>query len=171
MATTTTAPKLTDLQASFVRTLTPVLAGGLTAVGVKHGTDVSPQLLSGLITGWYTIGRLGEHTVNRRFGWMLGYAKKPEYRKPGAAPAQPSTEAVETVEAVEAAAVDAGLGRVRIGDAVLDGVQDLRWTRPERGPATLTVTLACPAIALDGATQEPGLAAVPDQARGVALPR
>jgi hypothetical protein len=168
MATTTTAPKLTDLQASFVRTLTPVLAGGLAAVGVKHGTDVSPQLLSGLITGWYTIGRLGEHTVNRRFGWMLGYAKKPEYVKAGAATlAQP----VETVEAVEAAAVDAGLGRVRIGDAVLDGVQDLRWTRPERGPATLTVTLVCPAIALDGATQEPGLVAVPDQARGVALPR
>ena len=74
---------------SFIRTLTPTIVGQfiswLALAGIlDNGGEISAQLivaLNALFTAVYYAGvRLLEEFVSKKFGWLLGYAKKPEYK-------------------------------------------------------------------------------------------
>lgn len=75
---------------SIIRTLVPVLVGQvLTWLASVQIVDTTGELSAALVTlftivfttAYYTIARLLETYVSKRFGWLLGYAKAPEYKE------------------------------------------------------------------------------------------
>ncbi len=75
---------------SIIRTFVPVLVGQiLTWLASYQILDTDGQISAALITiltlifttGYYAIARLLETFVSKKFGWLLGYAKAPEYGK------------------------------------------------------------------------------------------
>jgi len=76
-----------DFIISQVRTWIPIAVGYLLSYLATKGIVIDQQiqaalitLIGGLATGlYYFIARLLEVHVSPKFGWLLGYAKKPEY--------------------------------------------------------------------------------------------
>lgn len=75
---------------SVVRTVVPLIVGFALSLWAKAGIDPDPDFAANL-TAALTVGfgalyhvavRLLETYVAPRFGWLLGLAKTPEYRKP-----------------------------------------------------------------------------------------
>lgn len=82
--------KVNDQIASYIRTITPVFVGQimtwLAAAGVLDETgEISGLLISGFTllftAAYYIVARLLETFVSEKFGWLLGFAKSPEYKK------------------------------------------------------------------------------------------
>lgn len=79
-----------DFIISQVRTWIPIAVGYLLSYLATKGIVIDQQiqaalitLIGGLATGlYYFIARLLEVHVSPKFGWLLGYAKKPEYIDP-----------------------------------------------------------------------------------------
>ncbi len=75
---------------STVRTIVPIVVGAVIAFAVARGIALDPEFelsltlaLTALFQGIYYIGvRLFETYVSPKFGWLLGLAKAPEYKKP-----------------------------------------------------------------------------------------
>ena len=73
--------------ASVVRTITPVVVGSVVSIFTSLGIEPDEKLettLAALIFAtsaaiWHIAIRLLETCVSPRFGWLLGYAKRPEY--------------------------------------------------------------------------------------------
>lgn len=93
--------------ASIVRTIVPLIVGGVIAWAVGLGITVDPKfevltttLLTGALTGLYYIAvRLLETYVTPKFGWLLGLAKSPAAYtapSPAAAPAPSNPNASYT---------------------------------------------------------------------------
>ncbi|MGW1157789.1 hypothetical protein ACWD48_06085 [Streptomyces sp. NPDC002519] len=73
-----------NLYVSLIRTGVPALVGWLVAVAAAHGLHLDAQALSGVLTPlaafcYYAVFRLAEQHVSPRFGWLLGYARPPQY--------------------------------------------------------------------------------------------
>lgn len=76
----------TALWASIVRTLVPLIAGGVITWLVSLGIDLDDQFstalnvfLYALFSALYYIGaRLAETYVTPKLGWLLGLAKSPD---------------------------------------------------------------------------------------------
>lgn len=73
-----------NLYVSLIRTGIPALAGWLVALAARHGLGLDAQALSGVLTPlaafcYYAAFRLAEQYVSPRFGWLLGYARPPQY--------------------------------------------------------------------------------------------
>ncbi|MGW3657193.1 hypothetical protein ACWD6R_16530 [Streptomyces sp. NPDC005151] len=72
---------------SLVRTLAPILAGWLITQAVRlgvhlDGTVLVSLLASGFAGAYYLVFRWAELHISPRFGWLLGYAAPPKYKKP-----------------------------------------------------------------------------------------
>lgn len=72
---------------SVVRTFGPVVAGWLITQALRLGVHLDgPELVSlmtaGFAMAYYTVFRLAELHLSRRFGWMLGWAAPPDYQNP-----------------------------------------------------------------------------------------
>ncbi len=74
---------------SIIRTFVPVLVGQIMAWAAAQGIlDATGEISSLLITAftllfttvYYALARYLETFVSAKFGWLLGYAKKPEYK-------------------------------------------------------------------------------------------
>lgn len=78
---------MNDFAISIIRTLVPSIVGGvlgfLAARGINIDESTATALqtaLTGLFTAlYYGLVRLLETKFSDKFGWLLGYAKKPEY--------------------------------------------------------------------------------------------
>ena len=73
-----------NLFVSLIRTGVPALAGWLVALAARHGLGLDAQALSGVLTPlaafcYYAVFRLAEQYVSPRWGWLLGYARPPQY--------------------------------------------------------------------------------------------
>ena len=73
-----------NLYVSLLRTGVPALVGWLVSVAAAKGLDLDAGAVSGVLTpvvifAYYVLFRLAERYVSPRFGWLLGYAKPPEY--------------------------------------------------------------------------------------------
>lgn len=74
---------------SIVRTLVPIIVGAVIGWATIRGIALDPEFelalvlaVTGLFQGVYYIAvRLFELYVSPKFGWLLGLAKAPEYRK------------------------------------------------------------------------------------------
>ncbi|MFD7769871.1 hypothetical protein [Streptomyces sp. NPDC059787] len=74
-----------NLYVSFLRTVVPAVVGWLVALAADYGLSLDAQALSGVLTPlaascYYAVFRLAEHYVSPQFGWLLGYARPPQYR-------------------------------------------------------------------------------------------
>ena len=74
---------------SIIRTFVPVLVGQIiTWLATKGILDATGEISALLITAftlvfttaYYAIARYLETFVSTKFGWLLGYAKAPEYK-------------------------------------------------------------------------------------------
>lgn len=74
---------------SLIRTFVPLLVGQiitwLAAQGILDATgEISALLITELTlvftTAYYALARYLETFVSAKFGWLLGYAKAPEYK-------------------------------------------------------------------------------------------
>ncbi|WP_330306253.1 MULTISPECIES: hypothetical protein [unclassified Streptomyces] len=73
-----------NLYLSLIRTGIPALVGWLVALAASHGLGLDGEALSGVLTPlaafcYYAVFRLAEHYVSPKFGWLLGYARPPQY--------------------------------------------------------------------------------------------
>ena len=72
-----------SLLPSVLRTVVPVVVGYLLTLGVISSSVDEPTLttaVTGVVTvAYYVVVRLVETYVSPKFGWLLGYAKTPEY--------------------------------------------------------------------------------------------
>lgn len=74
------------LWASIVRTIVPLVVGGVLSLAVAINVPLDPefeQLLTALITAaltalYYVVVRLFETYISPKLGWLLGYAKSPD---------------------------------------------------------------------------------------------
>ena len=76
-----------NVYVSLLRTGVPALVGWLVTLAAGHGLDLDPSALSGVLIpaagfAYYALFRLAEEHVSPKFGWLLGYARPPQY--PGA---------------------------------------------------------------------------------------
>jgi hypothetical protein len=72
---------------SLARTVAPLIAGWVIAQGVRVGVDIDSALVVSLVAGgataaYYAVFRWAEQRLSARWGWLLGWARPPEY--PGA---------------------------------------------------------------------------------------
>ncbi|MFJ4412964.1 hypothetical protein [Streptomyces sp. NPDC088925] len=70
---------------SLLRTGVPALGGWLVALAARHGLHIDGDAVAGVLTPtavflYYTVFRFAEEHVSPRFGWLLGYARPPEYK-------------------------------------------------------------------------------------------
>ncbi|WP_328434853.1 hypothetical protein [Streptomyces sp. NBC_00425] len=82
-----------NLYTSLVRTGVPAAVGWLIAVGLRYGLRLDETAVTGVLTpvatfAYYGVFRLAEEHLSPRFGWLLGYARPPQYQ--GASLALPS---------------------------------------------------------------------------------
>ncbi|MFI7136592.1 hypothetical protein ACIBQ5_02130 [Streptomyces massasporeus] len=75
-----------NLYTSLVRTGVPAAVGWLVAVALRYGLDLDATAVTGVLTpvttfAYYGVFRLAEEHVSPRFGWLLGYARPPQYEK------------------------------------------------------------------------------------------
>ncbi|MFH9246706.1 hypothetical protein ACH4LK_14900 [Streptomyces lydicus] len=73
-----------NLYASLLRTGVPAAVGWLVAVALRHGLDLDPTAVTGVLTpvaifAYYGVFRFAEEHLSPRFGWLLGYARPPKY--------------------------------------------------------------------------------------------
>lgn len=73
-----------NLYASLLRTGVPAAVGWLVAVALRHGLDLDPTAVTGVLTPivifvYYGVFRFAEERLSPRFGWLLGYARPPKY--------------------------------------------------------------------------------------------
>lgn len=81
---------------SAIRTAVPFAVGQIAQLAATRGINIDTptlHLLTALIggiagIGYYLVVRALEH-INHRFGWLLGYAKMPDYSPGGALPQPP----------------------------------------------------------------------------------
>ncbi|MFJ4684699.1 hypothetical protein [Streptomyces sp. NPDC088789] len=71
---------------SLLRTGVPAAAGWLVALGLQYGLYLDESAVTGVLTpaaivAYYGVFRLAEEHLSPRFGWLLGYARPPEYEK------------------------------------------------------------------------------------------
>lgn len=71
---------------SMWRTLVPYIVGYAGALAAKHGLDIDDASLESLLTlafgtVYYTASRWLEQHAGKRWGWLLGYPKGPEYAR------------------------------------------------------------------------------------------
>ncbi len=74
------------LWASFVRTIVPLIVGGVLSFAVVINVPLDPEfknlltaLLTSLLTALYYVAvRLFETYISPKFGWLLGLAKSPD---------------------------------------------------------------------------------------------
>ncbi|MCK7627245.1 hypothetical protein MUU72_29820 [Streptomyces sp. RS10V-4] len=76
-----------NLYASLLRTGVPAVVGWLVAVALRHGLDLDPTAVTGVLTPivifvYYGVFRFAEEHLSPRFGWLLGYARPPRYEAP-----------------------------------------------------------------------------------------
>jgi hypothetical protein len=69
---------------SLVRTLAPIVAGWLITQALRLGVHLDSATLVSLLTSafsatYYMVFRWAEVHISARFGWLLGYAKPPQY--------------------------------------------------------------------------------------------
>jgi hypothetical protein len=78
---------MNDLIASQIRTWVPVAVGALASWLETRGLHIDADALAGLIAFltalstavYYLVARLLEKYVSPKFGWLLGWAKAPNY--------------------------------------------------------------------------------------------
>lgn len=74
---------------SIVRTVVPIIVGAVIGWAVSQGIELDPKFelsLTAAITAafqgaYYIAVRLLEKYVSPKFGWLIGLAKQPEYKK------------------------------------------------------------------------------------------
>lgn len=74
------------LWASIVRTIVPLVVGGVLSLAVAINVPLDPEfetllaaLLTALLTALYYVAvRLFETYISPKLGWLLGYAKSPD---------------------------------------------------------------------------------------------
>lgn len=80
-----------QLAISIIRTVVPIVAGQFISwfalMGIMDATgELTAALISAMTvlftSGYYILARYLEVKVNAKFGWLLGYAKKPTYKMP-----------------------------------------------------------------------------------------
>lgn len=85
---------------SIIRTFVPVLVGQIITWLATQGILDSTGEISGLLitvftlvftTAYYALARYLETFVSAKFGWLLGYAKRPVYTKTGVEKASPDS--------------------------------------------------------------------------------
>lgn len=69
---------------SVIRTIVPVVVGGLLAALAEAGLDLPEGLATEVVTTvvitlYYAVVRLLEEHVAPAWGWLLGYARPPKY--------------------------------------------------------------------------------------------
>lgn len=84
-----------DTLASLWRTVVPIVAGALLSMAAKAGFHIDSSVVTGWLTagfaaGYYALFRLAEQHLGKRWGWLLGLARPPQY-KPAPAPAGSTT--------------------------------------------------------------------------------
>ncbi|MEU5383209.1 hypothetical protein [Kitasatospora cineracea] len=83
-----------NVYVSLLRTGVPALVGWLVALAARYGLDLDPAALAGIVAPaasfvYYAVFRLAEEHLSPKFGWLLGYARPPQY--PGGKAALPSS--------------------------------------------------------------------------------
>lgn len=73
-----------NLYVSLLRTGVPAIAGALVAFALRYGLDLNASALTEVLTPlaaflYYGAFRLAETQLSPRFGWLLGYARPPQY--------------------------------------------------------------------------------------------
>ncbi|GAA2154083.1 hypothetical protein GCM10009760_52620 [Kitasatospora kazusensis] len=73
-----------NIYLSLLRTGVPALVGWLAALAARYGLDLDPSALSGVLVplagfAYYALFRFAEENVSPTFGWLLGYARPPQY--------------------------------------------------------------------------------------------
>ncbi|MFJ4939014.1 hypothetical protein ACIP8U_34830 [Streptomyces pseudovenezuelae] len=69
---------------SLLRSGVPAVAGWLVAVALRHGLDLDVTAVTGILTpvatfAYYGVFRFAEENLSPWFGWLLGYARPPQY--------------------------------------------------------------------------------------------
>lgn len=72
---------------SLVRTIVPLIVGGVIGFFTSRGIEVDPELAASIASAitlgassvYYIIVRVLEHYVTPKFGWLLGLAREPQY--------------------------------------------------------------------------------------------
>ncbi len=78
---------MNELIISYIRTGVPILVGHVAGFLTSRGVELDPntqlaliEALGGLFTAlYYALARLLEKYVSPKLGWLLGYAKMPQY--------------------------------------------------------------------------------------------
>ncbi|MEU8919525.1 hypothetical protein AB0D10_01140 [Kitasatospora sp. NPDC048545] len=83
-----------NVYVSLLRTGVPALVGWLVALAARYGLDLDPAALAGVVAplasfAYYAVFRVAEVYLSPRWGWLLGYARPPQY--PGGKVALPSS--------------------------------------------------------------------------------
>ena len=79
---------MSGLPASLVRTVVPIVAGWVVTQALRLGVhldqaSVASAVTAGLGALWYAGFRLLEHHVHPAWGWLLGWARPPQYPAAG----------------------------------------------------------------------------------------
>ncbi|MEV0444962.1 hypothetical protein AB0I46_39255 [Streptomyces spectabilis] len=77
-----------NLYVSLLRTGVPAAVGWIVAVALRHGLELDSTAVTGVLTPivtfvYYGLFRLAEQRLSPSFGWLLGYARPPQYEKGG----------------------------------------------------------------------------------------
>ncbi|WP_432034413.1 hypothetical protein [Streptomyces antibioticus] len=75
-----------NLYISLLRQGVPAAVGWLVALALRHGLDLDAAAVTGVLTpvagfAYYVVFRLAEEHLSPRFGWLLGFARPPQYSK------------------------------------------------------------------------------------------
>ncbi|MEV7936593.1 hypothetical protein AB0O82_10660 [Kitasatospora sp. NPDC088264] len=73
-----------NVYVSLLRTGVPALVGWLVALAGRYGLDLDPGAVAGVLAPasgflYYAIFRFAEEHISPQFGWLLGYARPPQY--------------------------------------------------------------------------------------------
>ncbi len=176
-APATSPPALGDLQASLVRTLTPVVVGTLlggvlrSRLDDEHAKQLSGVIEPIAIMAYYGLVRVLERRVGRGFGWLIGYARSPGY--PGK-DLQPDVlpgvdEALDACQAPGTHVLVDGRGSLLLDGRRLGGLTSLSWADGPDGPQ-LTLVLTSPTVVVGLPAALPDGAGPLDQAVVVPAP-
>jgi hypothetical protein len=84
----TPVKKISEIFPSIVRTVTPYVTGAIITFGIKHGVDLTADqtltLGTVVVAVEYSALRWLEVNVSDKFGYLLGFKKKPVYVSPPA---------------------------------------------------------------------------------------
>ncbi|MER5642039.1 hypothetical protein ABT095_34520 [Kitasatospora sp. NPDC002227] len=69
---------------SLIRTGIPALVGWLVVLAARIGLDLDPAALAGVLAPlagfvYYSVFRFAEVHLSPGWGWLLGYARPPQY--------------------------------------------------------------------------------------------